>query len=272
MTLAMRVHVHISDHAVMVGIAVSVVLHLIALFVFSPARQGPASSAGDLVLHARLMPRSAIRERPPSPEPEQVRPEPVRPEPPRRVETPSVTRPPVPVVAQPAAPRIASAPPAATPPVAPPSTPAAPATPPVAASQPAQPASAAASVPPSATAGRPGGQEVASIDSNRASTSADEGSIQQFRQNILIATRRYKRYPAQAMEKGWQGRVVIHLVIGSNGLTQSYAVKSSSGFQMLDETALDMVKKGRPLVQVPVALRGQQFEVDVPVIFDLREG
>ena len=272
MTVAMGAHVHISDRAVMVGIAVSVILHVVVLFAFSPTRQGPASSAADLVLHARLMPRSVIRERQPPPEPEQVKPEPARPEPPRRVETPPpVTRPPVPTVAQPAAPRIASAPPP-TPPAATPTAPASPPTPPVAAPQPAQPAPAAASVPPPAASGRPGSQEVATIDSNRASASADEGSIQQFRQNILIATRRYKRYPAQAMEKGWQGRVVIHLVIGSNGLTQSFTIKSSSGFQMLDDTALDMVKKGRPLVQVPVALRGQQFEVDVPVVFDLREG
>lgn len=271
MTLAMRAHVHISDRAVMVGIAVSVVLHLLALFVFAPARQGPAASAGDMVLHARLMPRSAIRERQPSPEPEQRQREPVRPEPPRRVETlpPPVARPPVPTMAQPApatAPRVAASPPVA------PAPPSAPATPPAVAPQPVQPPPAAASAPPTANAGSPGSQEVASVAPNRSSASADEGSIQQFRQNILIATRRYKRYPAQAMEKGWQGRVVIHLVIGSNGLTQSFAIKTSSGFQMLDETALDMVKKGRPLVQVPVALRGQQFEVDVPVVFDLREG
>ncbi len=113
---------------------------------------------------------------------------------------------------------------------------------------------------------------MASVDANRSSASADEGSLQQFRQNILIATRRYKRYPAQAMEKGWQGRAVIHLVIGSNGMTQSFVVKTSSGFQLLDETALDMVKKGRPWVQVPQALRGREFTVDVPVVFDLREG
>ena len=89
---------------------------------------------------------------------------------------------------------------------------------------------------------------------------------------ILAATRRYKRYPAQAMGRGWQGRVEIRLVIGANGITQSYTVKTSSGFGLLDETAIDMVKKGRPLVPVPAALRGREFTIDVPVIFDLRAG
>ena len=89
---------------------------------------------------------------------------------------------------------------------------------------------------------------------------------------ILAATRRYRRYPAQAMERGWQGRVEIRLVIGANGITQSYTVKTSSGFTLLDGTAIDMVKKGRPLVPVPAALRGREFTIDVPVIFDLRAG
>lgn len=90
--------------------------------------------------------------------------------------------------------------------------------------------------------------------------------------DILAATRRYRRYPAQAMEKGWQGRVEIRLVIGANGMTQSYVIRTSSGFPLLDETALDMVKKGRPLVQVPPSLRGREFTVDVPVVFDLKSG
>jgi protein TonB len=100
----------------------------------------------------------------------------------------------------------------------------------------------------------------------------DTGTLDRFRMEILAATRRYRRYPAQAIEKGWQGKVEIRLVIGANGMTQSYAIKSSSGFQLLDDTAMDMVKKGRPLVQVPASLRGREFTVDVPVIFDLKSG
>ena len=97
-------------------------------------------------------------------------------------------------------------------------------------------------------------------------------TIGQFRESIIVATKRYKRYPAEAMEKGWEGRVEIRLVIGANGLTQSYTVKSPSKFPVLDDTALDMVKKGRPLVQVPASLRGHEFTVDVPIIFNLHEG
>jgi len=84
-----------------------------------------------------------------------------------------------------------------------------------------------------------------------------------------MATRRYKRYPALAMEKGWQGRVEVRMVIGANGMLASTSIKASSGHAILDNQAVDMLKKGKTTVQIPASLRGREFSVDVPVIFDL---
>jgi len=74
------------------------------------------------------------------------------------------------------------------------------------------------------------------------------------------------------MDKGWQGKVVIRLVIGANGRTRSASIESSSGYEILDKQALGMVKKAKPLTRIPAALRGREFEVDIPVIFDLQTG
>ena len=84
-----------------------------------------------------------------------------------------------------------------------------------------------------------------------------------------MATRRYKRYPAKAMENGWQGRVVVRMVIGANGMLVSTSVKTSSGYEILDNQALDMLKKGKTTVPIPASLRGREFAIDVPVIFNL---
>ncbi len=84
-----------------------------------------------------------------------------------------------------------------------------------------------------------------------------------------MATRRYKRYPAIAMEKGWQGRVEVHMVIGANGAIANASIKTSSGHEVLDNQAMDMLKKGKTTVQVPASLRGREFTIDVPVIFSL---
>jgi protein TonB len=103
----------------------------------------------------------------------------------------------------------------------------------------------------------------------KAGSEADAGTREQYRLALIMATRRYKRYPAVAMEKGWQGRVEVHMVIGANGMIASASIKTSSGHEILDNQAMDMLKKGKTTVQIPASLRGREFSVDVPVIFNL---
>jgi protein TonB len=100
----------------------------------------------------------------------------------------------------------------------------------------------------------------------------DTGLLDAYRLALIDAAKRYKRYPVQAMERGWQGRVEIRVVIGTDGTIRRTLVKTSSNYQILDDQALDMVKRGKPLTQVPPALRGREFTVDVPVIFELQTG
>ena len=97
----------------------------------------------------------------------------------------------------------------------------------------------------------------------------DAGTLEQYRLALIVATRRYKRYPAIAMEKGWQGRAEVHMVIGANGMLASASIKTSSGHQVLDNQALDMLKKGKTTIPIPAGLRGREFAIDVPVIFNL---
>jgi protein TonB len=100
----------------------------------------------------------------------------------------------------------------------------------------------------------------------------DAGLLDAYRLALIDAAKRYKRYPVQAMERGWQGRVEIRLVIGEDGRIKNVLIKRSSSYQILDDQALDMVKKGKPMAQIPPALRGREFTVDVPVIFELQTG
>lgn len=98
---------------------------------------------------------------------------------------------------------------------------------------------------------------------------ADKGTLERYRLALIMATRRYKRYPALAMEKGWQGRVVVRMAIGANGMLASTSIKTSSGYEILDNQAVDMLKKGKTTVPIPASLRGREFHIDVPVIFNL---
>jgi protein TonB len=59
------------------------------------------------------------------------------------------------------------------------------------------------------------------------------------------------------------------MVIGANGMIASTSIKTSSGHEILDNQAMDMLKKGKTTVQIPASLRAREFSVDVPVIFSL---
>ncbi len=102
--------------------------------------------------------------------------------------------------------------------------------------------------------------------------SADAATLRQYLVALVDAANLYKRYPPQARDRGWEGRVEIRLVIGANGMIKSAVIKTSSNYQILDDQALDMVRKGKPRVQIPPGLRGREFTVDVPVIFELQTG
>jgi protein TonB len=104
------------------------------------------------------------------------------------------------------------------------------------------------------------------------SPETDPGSLDQYRLALIMQARRYKRYPMQAMERGWAGTVEVRLVIAPDGTVRDTLVKASSGYRILDDQALDMVKKAKPLTVIPPVLRGREFSVDIPVIFDLQTG
>lgn len=231
----------------------SITLHTAALLGVS-RREAPVPPAKILlVLTARLAPPSAAPPAPAqSPQPEVASPPPTH----DPVPTPRpVLAKPIPAPT-PSPQKIAPADPAKP---SLPDTSAAPSTAP-ASTQPAGPAESkagpqAATAAPEAAA-KPGAE-------------ADGGTLEQYRLALIVAARRYKRYPAIAMEKGWQGKVEVRMVIGANGMTSNASIKTSSGHEILDNQALDMIKKGKTTVQIPASLRGREFTIDVPVIFNL---
>jgi protein TonB len=53
------------------------------------------------------------------------------------------------------------------------------------------------------------------------------------------------RYPLLSKRAGEQGRVLVHVLIGADGLAQQADVKTSSGFERLDQAALATVLRWR---------------------------
>jgi periplasmic protein TonB len=98
----------------------------------------------------------------------------------------------------------------------------------------------------------------------------DGATLQQYRTGLIAFARQFKRYPTQAMERGWEGRVEIRITVKPTGTIESARVKTPSGYQILDDQALDMVKRALARTPMPPALVGREFSVDIPVIFELQ--
>jgi periplasmic protein TonB len=83
------------------------------------------------------------------------------------------------------------------------------------------------------------------------------------------AIAKHKSYPKIAQMRGWQGECLLDLKIDSSGNVLSANVKESSGYESLDNQALEMVRKASPFPAPPEALRGRNFNITVPVSFKL---
>ena len=99
----------------------------------------------------------------------------------------------------------------------------------------------------------------------------DAGSLAQYRLQLISTARKYKRYPRVAIDNNWEGDVVVWMVVGANGGISALNVKTSSGHEVLDQQALEMFKKAKPLVEIPPALRGKEFTLELRAIYNLRD-
>ena len=91
---------------------------------------------------------------------------------------------------------------------------------------------------------------------------------------VLLALPKYAEnpkphYPNEARKKGYQGEVVLRAEVLSNGLVGKIEVKSSSGYEVLDHSALAAVKQWK----FAPAKKGEQsvpLWVNIPIRFELQ--
>jgi protein TonB len=81
---------------------------------------------------------------------------------------------------------------------------------------------------------------------------------------------RYREYPRVALMRGWEGTVTVELRVAPGGKLIEAKVEGSSGHEVLDTQALEMVKRVPELPQPPQGLRDREFAVFVPVVFRLQ--
>jgi protein TonB len=92
-----------------------------------------------------------------------------------------------------------------------------------------------------------------------------------YSQQISTQIKRYQRYPIIAQRRGWEGTAEVLLKIAPDGRVTEVALGKSTGRDVLDREAMEMVRRAFPLPQAPQQLRGRELSVTVPIIFRLQE-
>jgi protein TonB len=104
-------------------------------------------------------------------------------------------------------------------------------------------------------------------DVTREGVSADD--LHHYRLSLAISARRFKRYPALARERGWEGTVELALNVNALVPDPEVVLVRSSGRDVLDEQALEMMTQAARVTSLPQSLKGRDFRVLLPVKFSL---
>ncbi len=101
----------------------------------------------------------------------------------------------------------------------------------------------------------------------REGVSADD--LRHYRLSLATAAKRFKRYPALARERGWEGTVDVALNGGALLPEPEIVLLRSSGRTLLDEQALAMMAQAVHATTVPEGMRGRNFRVQLTMEFSL---
>ena len=107
--------------------------------------------------------------------------------------------------------------------------------------------------------------ESASIQQNPAKSKARVASI------IYKELNQYFTYPRLAIKKNWQGKVTLSLRVTSAGKIKNIKLNNSSGYDILDQAAINSLSKVDYLPEISSWL---PFDIDLefPVVYKLIEG
>ena len=76
-------------------------------------------------------------------------------------------------------------------------------------------------------------------------------------------------YPQSAQRKNWQGLVILSFTILPNGLINAIKVNQSSGYDILDNAAINALEEVNEQSELAIALNGNELEQLLPINYKL---
>lgn len=98
----------------------------------------------------------------------------------------------------------------------------------------------------------------------------DAAGLRLYRLALASEARQFRRYPEAARRAGLAGTAEVRVTVGAGALRQTELTRSS-GHALLDGAALDMLRAAAARTLLPDSLRGQEFAVLLPVVFEVED-
>lgn len=101
----------------------------------------------------------------------------------------------------------------------------------------------------------------------------DPNALARYGRALSSLLERQQHYPRLAAMRGWEGEARLQLSIARKGTIVAIQIAHSSGFDVLDRSALELVQQlpEALLPPVPAALREREFQIVVPILYQLRK-
>ena len=75
-----------------------------------------------------------------------------------------------------------------------------------------------------------------------------------YHAQVMAHLLKYKHYPSRAKRRRMQGVLAVEVSVGRNGELLNYTIVKSSEHQVLDQAAIDMLKRAEPLPVIPAQM------------------
>lgn len=79
-------------------------------------------------------------------------------------------------------------------------------------------------------------------------------------------------YPRRARQFGWEGKVLVGFHVSAQGKVANVYLARSSGYALLDQSAMDAVAGLKTISRPEAPHRWQDMDLELPVIYQLQKG
>lgn len=131
-----------------------------------------------------------------------------------------------------------------------------------------QPGTAAAGRSPSGPGGAIGtGQGTAGTGAG--ALGSGEGPGDDYFERLRRHLAKHKRYPPEASRQKQEGKVQVRFTLARDGTVLAAEIERGSGFPLLDQAVLDMLRNASPVPPLPERYAGERIQITLPIGFSL---